>query len=153
MPYVRISHQSTESREKNYGCCTLFLTLPTAQSPSYKALISYVHWNKSEASGRIAPMTRAGRDVRMHWSIHSSRRLNGDIPDGVAISLDRLPSHGRAVAEWFWEAKSRRHIPIVFEGGRPDKVVAARGLFPEARFRDTEQAIDALKRLLTAGGE
>ena len=35
------------------------------------------------------------------------------------ISLDRLPSHGRAVAEWLWEAKKRQHIPIVFLGGQP----------------------------------
>ena len=112
--------------------------------------ILYVHWNQSEASGRIAPMTRAGRDVRMHWSIHSSRRLNGELPDAVVFSLDRLPSHGRAVAEWFGDAKSRRHVPLVFEGGKSDKVAVARERFPEAHFCETGQVADVLERLLTA---
>ena len=92
------------------------------------ARIFYVHWNESEALERIAPLTKSGHDVRAHWSTGSSPSLKRELPDAVVISLDRLPSHGRAVAEWFWEAKSRRHIPIVFEGGKPDKVAVARFL-------------------------
>ena len=34
------------------------------------------------------------------------------------ISLERLPSHGRAVAKWLWSAQYRRVIPVVFVGGR-----------------------------------
>ena len=90
-------------------------------------------------------MTDAGRDVRAHFSTQSSPRPKGDLPDAVVISLDRLPSHGRAVAEWFWEAKSRRGIPIVFEGGKPDKVAAASEKFPEARFCETGQVEDMLR--------
>ena len=37
---------------------------------------------------------------------------------------------GGAVAEWFREAKSQRHIPIVFEGGKPDKIAVACKKFP-----------------------
>ncbi|MYD51623.1 MAG: hypothetical protein F4W93_09080 [Dehalococcoidia bacterium] len=113
------------------------------------ARIFYVHWNESEALERIAPMTEAGHDVRAHWSADSSPSLKGEVPDAVVISLDRLPSHGRAVAEWFQEAKSRRHIPIVFEGGKPDKVAVAREKFPDARFCETGQVADMLERLLT----
>ena len=117
------------------------------------ARIFYVHWNECEVLGRIAPMTNAGHDVRVHWSTDDSPRLRGDLPDAVIISLDRLPSHGRAVAEWFREAKSRRHIPIVFEGGKPDKVAVARGRFPEALFCDTGHVAHMLERLANEGQE
>ncbi|MYB49774.1 MAG: hypothetical protein F4X72_11005 [Dehalococcoidia bacterium] len=117
------------------------------------ARIFYVHWNENEALERIAPMTETGHDVRAHWSTVSTPSLKGDLPDAVVISLDRLPSHGRAVAEWFREAKSRRHIPIVFEGGKSDKVAVARERFPDALFCDTGQAVDMLERLLNEGQE
>ena len=117
------------------------------------ARIFYVHWNESEALERIAPLTKSGHDVRAHWSTGSSPSLKRELPDAVVISLDRLPSHGRAVAEWFWEAKSRRHIPIVFEGGKPDKVAVARERYPNARFCETGQAGDMLERLLMEGQE
>ena len=115
------------------------------------ARIFYVHWNESEASERMAPMADAGHEVRGHWSTDSSPSLKSELPDAVVISLDRLPSHGRAVAEWFREAKSRRHIPIVFEGGKSDKVSVARERFPEALFCGTGQVQDALERLLNEG--
>ncbi len=115
------------------------------------ARIFYVHWNESEALERIASMTDAGHEVRAHWSTESSPSLKGELPDVIVISLDRLPSHGRAVAEWFWEAKNRRQFPIVFEGGKPDKVAVAREKFPEAQFCKTGQAADMLDRLFKGG--
>ena len=115
------------------------------------ARIFYMHWNEGEALERIAPMTEAGHDVRAHWSTDSSPSLKGELPDAVVISLDRLPSHGRAVAEWFREAKSRWHIPIVFEGGKPDKVAVGRERSPDARFCETGRVLDMLERLLKEG--
>ena len=115
------------------------------------ARIFYVHWNESEALERIASMTDAGHEVRAHWSTESSPSLKGELPDAVVISLDKLPSHGRGVAEWFWEAKSRRHIPIVFEGGKPDKVAVALERFADALFCDTGQAVAMLESLLKEG--
>ena len=125
-----------------------FITLKTATFP-FMARIFYVHWNECEASERITPMVEAGHGVWAHWSTGSSPSLKGELPDAVVISLDRLPSHGRAVAEWFWEAKSRRRIPIVFEGGKPEKVAVARERFPEALFCDAGQAVDLLDILKT----
>lgn len=117
------------------------------------ARILYVHWNESEALERITQMTDAGHGVRAHWSTESSPSLKGELPDAVVISLDRLPSHGHAVAGWLWEAKGRRHIPIVFEGGKPDKVAVVREKFPEARFCETGRAVEILERLLMAERE
>ena len=115
--------------------------------------IFYVHRNESEALERIVPIAESGHEVCVHWSAHSSPSLKGELPDAVVFSLDRLPSHGRAVAEWFGDAKSRRHVPLVFEGGKSDKVAVARERFPEAHFCETGQVADVPERLLTAERE
>ena len=98
-------------------------------------------------------MTDAGHVVRVHWSTQSVPSLKGEFPDEAVISLDRLPLHGRAVAEWFWEAKSRRHIPMVLEGGKPEKMAVVRERFPEARFCETGQAANVLACLLATDQE
>ena len=110
--------------------------------------IFYVHWNETEAQERVKPLVDAGNEVRAHWSAQTAPRIDGPLPDAVVVSLDRLPSHGRAVAEWFWEAKSRRHVPLVFEGGKPDKAAAAREKFPNAHFCTAGQASSLLDRIL-----
>ena len=56
------------------------------------------------------------------------------VPEVLVISLERLPSHGRAVAQWLWSAQYRRAIPVVFVGGRPDSVERARQQFGDAVF-------------------
>ena len=98
-------------------------------------------------------MTDAGHVVRVHWSTPSVPSLKGEFPDEAVISLDRLPSHGRAVAEWFWEAKSRRYTPMVLEGGKPEKVAVARERFPEANFCETVQTANVLECLLATDQE
>lgn len=114
------------------------------------ARIFYLHWNEQEARERAAPLAEAGHDVRLHWSTAETADLRDNLPDVAVISLDRLPSHGRAVAEWLWEAKKRRGIPILFVGGRPDKVAATREKFPDATFCETGQETAEVTRLLAA---
>jgi hypothetical protein len=109
-----------------------------------------VHWNEAEAAAHAAALTKAGYAVTTHWSQDSSPKLPDPLPDAVVISLDRLPSHGRAIAEWVWEAKKRQHIPIVFAGGKPDKVAAVREKFPTAAFCPTEDVAATLARLVPA---
>ena len=105
-----------------------------------------MHWNELECKARTREIRRAGHAVRMHWSTTESADLKDRLPDALVISLDRLPSHGRAIAEWLWEAKKRQHIPIVFEGGAADKVTATRTTFPAAVFCHTGAVPAALKR-------
>lgn len=99
------------------------------------ARIFYVHWDRDEAEARAGALKKAGHDVRYHWSTEEHVKLGDFKPAAVVISLARLPSHGRAVAEWFWEAKERQNIPIVFAGGTPDKVEATRAKLPRASAR------------------
>ena len=109
-----------------------------------------VHWNEAEAADRAAALAKAGYAVTTHWSEGSTPQLPDPLPDAVVISLDRLPSHGRAIAEWVWEAKKRQHVPIVFVGGKPDKVAATREKFPTATFCATEDVTATLARLVPA---
>lgn len=112
------------------------------------ANVFYLHWNEAELKERIAPLIKAGYEVTYHWSTEEHAKFGDALPEAVVISLDRLPSHGRAVAEWFWEARQRQHIPLIFAGGQPDKVKATKAKFPKAAFCTTAEVQSLLKRLL-----
>ena len=108
----------------------------------------YIHWNEGEAKERAGALRRARHAVTLHWSTTVPPALDkDDLPDALVVSLDRLPSHGRRVAQWMWEAKKRQHVPIVFEGGAADKIAAARKQFPRALFCPGGGVAAALERL------
>ncbi len=112
------------------------------------ARLFYLHWNQAELAARVKPLVAAGHEVHGHWSTDDHMRWGDFVPEVMIISLDRLPSHGRHVAEWVWEAKKRQSIPILFAGGKPDKVAAAREQFSLARFCATEEVPAAVDELL-----
>lgn len=86
--------------------------------------------------------------MRCHWSTEEHIKLGDFTPEAVIISLDRLPSHGRAVAEWLWEARKRQGIPILFAGGTADKVEATRAKFPNAMFCSSDDVLSVLTKVL-----
>jgi hypothetical protein len=91
------------------------------------ARILYIHWHPREAADRAKRLREGGHLVAVGTT---GDRLRGAAkwgPEILVISLDRLPAHGRAVAAWWWESKSRRQFPILFEGGQDEaKVLATR---------------------------
>ena len=99
--------------------------------------VYYVHWDEAEAKQRARVLEERGHEVEVHWDTGTHAKLKAPLPDVLVISLDRLPSHGREIAEWLWEAKKRQHIPIVFEGGAGGKIEVTRAKFPRARFCPT----------------
>ncbi len=108
------------------------------------ARVFYLHWNADEAAATAALLRAAGHTVDAHHSADTAGK-SATPPEAWVISLDRLPSHGRAVAEWIVEAKSRREIPLIFAGGAPDKIAATRAKFPNAVYcaaADLEAAIE-----------
>lgn len=121
--------------------------LPVGNSKS-KGRVFYIHWNEEELRQLIEPLQAAGHDVRVHWNSRTTPKWGDYLPDIVVISLERLPSHGRSYAGWIWEAKKRQRIPILFAGGAPAKVEAARSLFPEAFFCATEQVPEMVGGLI-----
>jgi hypothetical protein len=108
--------------------------------------VALVHWNEDEASERAAAIEAAGYDVVVHWRQRSRPHL-GD-PDVVVVSLDRLPSHGRAVVDGLWSARTRRHIPVIFAGGTDVQVASTRESFPRAAFCATDEVIGAIATAL-----
>lgn len=66
----------------------------------------------------------------------------------MLIDLDRLPSHGLAVAIMLRTSKSMQCIPIVFAGGAEEKIARVRGELPDAIFTDWAKAAAAVKRAI-----
>ena len=111
--------------------------------------IFLIHFNEAESKEKIAPLKKAGYEVAFHFSTEKVADFKNNLPEVLVVSLDRLPSHGMAYAEWMWEAKKRQHIPIVFCGGKPDKVEAMKLNFPKAIFCRNENLVHALNKLKT----
>ncbi len=109
--------------------------------------IFYLQYSEAEAKTRKKLLGEAGYDVAVHWSTEAAPKISGEKPDAVVISLENLPSHGRAVAEWFWEAKKRQSIPLIFVGGLPEKVAVAKKQFPKAKFCKPEKLLQALSKI------
>jgi hypothetical protein len=112
------------------------------------AAVFYVHWDEDEAGEHADALRAIGHRVAVHATRDGTPRMP-EPTDVVVISLERLPSHGRAVAEWVWQAKRRRAIPIVFVGGPADKIARARERFPDAEFC-TRDAVSSVIARLTA---
>jgi hypothetical protein len=118
------------------------------------ARVFFIHWNENEAKRHAHELSAEDHDVRCHWSTEIGARWpEGYMPEAVVISLDRLPSHGRAYAEWVTQTKSRRMIPLVFAGGAPDKIESTKMQFPEARYCAFSELPGILARLTGAEPE
>lgn len=114
----------------------------TKSSPGRVVL---VHWEAAEAEELAAPLRAAG------WQVETGafelKHLKADPPEAIVISLRRLPSHGREVADAIWSTKWGRAIPIIFFDGAPEKVEATRRKFPQAGFTTWEKLPSALSGL------
>lgn len=115
-----------------------------------KPLALLVHWKAEEAPTRVARLRRAGFAVEVYAGQGGEglRELRDAPPDLVVIDLDRLPSHGRAVATFLRQQKGTRHVPIVFVEGAPEKVALARKLLPDCTYTSWARiAVDAKRAL------
>jgi hypothetical protein len=110
------------------------------------ATVFYLHWNEEECSDHVRALEAEGHIVCCHWSTQSHAVIPEQV-DAVVISLDRLPSHGRAVADGFWSAKKRQSTPILFVGGDAEKVASTREKFGKARFCTRGRLPGALAKL------
>ena len=113
------------------------------------ARIFYVHWHKDEAQDTVRALRAAGHKVVVHWSTGEEawRLLKDTPPDALVISLARLPSHGRAVAEVIHETRRLRDLPTIFVGGEPEKVAATRTRFPNGTYCTAGQLEKILKKV------
>ncbi len=114
------------------------------------AQIRLVCWQGDLARERASVLKKAGFDVDASPFDPAGMitRLKQDPPGVILIDLDRLPSHGRAVAVMVRTSKSMRHIPIVFAGGAEEKVARARLDLPDAIFTDWAEVAVALSKAM-----
>ncbi len=114
------------------------------------ARIRLVCWNEELAAERARVLKKAGFDVDASPFDPAGMitRLRENPPALMLIDLDRLPSHGRAVAVMLRTSKSMRHIPIVFAGGFEVKVAVARAEVPDALFTDWAKVAATVKKAI-----
>ena len=98
------------------------------------ARVFLVHWHESELRDLAAPLTALGHEVHGHFAMNTPPSWGGFDAQVAAISIERLPSHGREIADWVWSAKKRRHVPVVFAGGKSEKVAETKHRFPDATY-------------------
>src|SRR5579872_1294302 len=113
-------------------------------------VLRLVSWNPAMAVEHTASLDPTGLTVdaspfNPSGMIGYLREL---APAAVVIDLDRLPSHGLAVAIAMRTSPSTRLIPIVFPGGAPEKLVRVRAELPDATFTTWEKVCPAVKRAL-----
>ena len=98
--------------------------------------IVLIHWQPEELETMAAELRAAGCSVRGVSDVNAldMAGLRAAPPAAVVISLRRLPSHGREVADALCSTQWGRAIPIVFADGAPDKVEALRARFAAASF-------------------
>jgi len=109
-----------------------------------------IHWNGDEAEALAEPLRSAGMEVTLESQDggRAAKAINSNRPDAVIISLARLPSHGRAVAEHLLSRSATRDLPILFVGGSPDAIAKAQQLAPAARFGQLAELPGTLLALL-----
>jgi hypothetical protein len=114
------------------------------------ARIRLVCWNEELAAARARALKKAGLDVDASRFDPAGMitRLRESPPAVMLIDLDRLPSHGRAVASMVRTSKSMGYLPIVFAGGVEEKVARVRTDFPDALFTDWAKAASTVKKAI-----
>lgn len=110
-----------------------------------KPYLVLVHWDSEEAIGLGEGLRADGWHVKV--GNFELKELRASPPAAVLISLRRLPSHGREVADALWYTKWGRAIPIVFFDGAPEQVEATREKFPAAQFAPWDELPSLLRQL------
>lgn len=101
-----------------------------------------IHWKPAEAKNRLEALQKAGIDVVCAKPDGSKglKILTQPPPRAFLIDLDRLPSHGQAVALELRRRPDTRRVPIVFAGGDPEKVERILKTLPDAAYLTWNEA-------------
>jgi FixJ family two-component response regulator len=114
-----------------------------------KKSLYLVHWNEAEAQELSSTLQEQGWRVTVHHSLGQFKmgELRQDPPAAILISLRRLPSHGREIADAIGSVIWGKQIPIIFMDGKPEKLPALQEQFPGAVFTTWENLVSALEDL------
>ncbi|MCB0819780.1 MAG: hypothetical protein KDC13_04085 [Bacteroidetes bacterium] len=106
--------------------------------------IIFIHFNEIEAMQLLERYFPAKAEVQVHFSTHETLKPQTKNLSAVVISLERLPSHGKQCAMYYRSSAARRKIPLIFAGGKSEKVDAYRELFSDAFFCNFEGLCELL---------
>jgi hypothetical protein len=104
-----------------------------------------IHWKPAEAEELVKLLRAVGFEV--DYEAFSNKVMQADRqspPAAIVIDITRLPSQGRDVGIAYRTYKGSRLTPIVFVGGKLDKVAAIRKILPDATFSNWSEIQDAL---------
>ena len=95
-----------------------------------------MHWKRAEALPHARALREAGYRVTVYdrQGGEGLRALRDRPPDAVVIDLNRLPSHGRAVAVFLRQQRGTRETPILFIRGEREKTARTQKLLPDAVY-------------------
>jgi len=113
-------------------------------------LIRLVCWNPDQAREHARVLDNAGFqvDAAAFRTDKIITRIRDASPAVILIDLDDRPSHGHAVAILLRSSKSVCHIPIVFAGGKQDKLERIRREIPGAFFTAWPAVARSLQKAL-----
>lgn len=111
-------------------------------------MITVIHWKAAEAASLLELLRNAGYTVEYEegFSRGSMQAWRQKPPSAFVIDLSRLPSHGREIAIALRQSPKTRQVPIVFSGGKPEKIEPIQALFPDAAFCREADVAAALKQ-------
>ncbi len=113
-----------------------------------KGRLFLIHWDKPEAEAYAETLRGWGWEVEFEYEdgARGGTAIKLNPPDVVVIYHTRLPSHGRATAEYLAEAKSTRSIPLIFVGGEGETLEKTKAKIPSAKFINEAQLKNTLAK-------
>jgi CheY-like chemotaxis protein len=111
--------------------------------------IYLIHWNEEERKQKAAELRERGYDVID--SFFTGSKLFSELeklqPKAILIDLTRIPSQGRDLGIALRKRKGTRQIPIVFVGGKSEKVEKIKGILPDAGYCDWDGIQTAIAQM------
>jgi hypothetical protein len=112
-------------------------------------LVRFFHWHVAEAQERGERIRSAGYDVECSPPTPNTLSdLRKNPPAAVVVDLERLPAQGRDIGIMLRTHKSTRNVPLVFVGGKPEKVSGVKKLLPDAVYTSWSRIRSSLKRAI-----
>ena len=112
------------------------------------ATVRLISWDEADGRRRAGELEAEGLQIKADAFATSGlvRQFAGVAV--VCIDLDRLPAHGREIAVALRRTKATQRIPLVFAGGRKDKVARIKKELPDAVYADWPKVAAAIRKLL-----
>lgn len=111
------------------------------------AKVRLVHWSEQEGKEKAAALRGMGVDAE--WGPLNPRELMEELKAGqaelVLIDLSRSPAAGRDVGVAIRVHGGTRGIPLLFVGGKPEKMQRVKEVLPDAAFGAWETIQDAIQ--------